>query len=665
MKQYKIHISRIMLFCVILVFAGSGYGQFFSGKWLGRAKLTTNHGADFASGTGVPGQGGLSYPGYEHSPFDLAGGHGTVIYSIRPNSTGTQDTTVSTVSSSNKPGLITEIAEPMIHKNLNFEVSTTEPEEYITSHLRYDLEYLEAKARVMAWAHPKYDDFIIYEVDLINYSDQPLKDVRWGVWWRFEQNQNGFSRDEKYLWNEERQMFVFYDDRTFDWSTEKETEYKFATGPVTGDAGDPGDIKVENGLRHELRSTAVYTLCNFSAPDDKNGDPGYHYNIVHQGNTTELEPGTPPHEAIPIQPDPPHEVLRKLSYEQPRMSWDEAAQDPNVQDGTKWEREPALVLSYGPYDFAPGETKRVVFGFVAGQMSRDKIYAGGLENVQKVSLSDAYTYPGSSLDEIWYFAKVGLDSLLKNHAAAKELIERNYAVDSFPPPTVGPEKGDYLSVVPEPGIMKISFPGIPDGYVDPAKGENDVAAYRIYRTPISLVGPWEKIGEISYAESRELLDEAGNVVWIDETPEPGIGYHYTVSSVDTDGHESTPVIYNRFVEFTQVAPGAADGSSTVVIPNPFRIVANYQSSDQENRITFMNVPGHCTIRIYNVAGELIREFEHMDGSGEQPWGSSAQADLQLSRYYKRVSPGIYVFHVESKVPGHEGETSIGKFAIIR
>jgi hypothetical protein len=634
--------------------------------WLGRAKLTKQHAVDFSSGTGVPGQGNLNYPGYEHSPYSLTGGNnGTVAYVIRLNDAGTADTTISTVGQSNKPGLISEIEAPVLHKNYNFENSTSEPEEWITTRLRYEIEHLDVEAKVMAWSVPRYDDFVLYKVILSNSGDVPLRDVRWGIKRSFRQNQNNFTRDEKYLWNEERKMFVFYDDRTFDWTSEQETQYQFATGPQTGDVGDPGDITVENGLRHELRSTAVYTLCNFSAPPDKNGNESYHYNIVHVGGVTENQPGTPPRESNLIQPDPPNEVLRKLNIEQTRMSWDEAKNDPSVEDGTKWEREPALILSYGPYDFAVGESKEIIFGFVAGQMARDRIYAGGIENTQKVSLPDSYTYPGCTLDEIWTFVKIGLDSLYKNHAAAVELINNNFVVQTYPPPTVGPEKGDYLSVVPEPGIMKITFPTIPDSYTDPVKGVNDVAGYRIYRSPISLVGPWELIDDISKSEASGLTDGGGNVVYIDETPEPGIGYHYTISSYDTDGHESTPVIYNRFVEFTQLAPGIADGTGTLVVPNPFRIVANYQSSDQANRITFLNVPSHCVIRIYNVAGELIREFEHDDGSGEQSWGSSADQDLQLSRYYKRVSPGIYVYHVESKVEGHEGETFVGKFAIIR
>jgi len=37
----------------------------------------------------------------------------------------------------------------------------------------------------------------------------------------------------------------------------------------------------------------------------------------------------------------------------------------------------------------------------------------------------------------------------------------------------------------------------------------------------------------------------------------------------------------------------------------------------------------------------------------------------LTDFAQNVQPGIYIYHVESHVPGHEGETSVGKIAIIK
>ena len=54
-----------------------------------------------------------------------------------------------------------------------------------------------------------------------------------------------------------------------------------------------------------------------------------------------------------------------------------------------------------------------------------------------------------------------------------------------------------------------------------------------------------------------------------------------------------------------------------------------------------------------------------DGSGDVSWGSKTFGDYQVNRYLQAVSPGIYIWHVESHVSGHEGEDKAGTFVIIK
>ena len=80
---------------------------------------------------------------------------------------------------------------------------------------------------------------------------------------------------------------------------------------------------------------------------------------------------------------------------------------------------------------------------------------------------------------------------------------------------------------------------------------------------------------------------------------------------------------------------------------------------------FIGLPAEAIIRIYTIAGDLVREIQHNDGSGAEAWGSQLTLDYQTSEWMQYVQPGIYIYHVESKVPGQEGRSYIGKFAIIR
>jgi hypothetical protein len=82
---------------------------------------------------------------------------------------------------------------------------------------------------------------------------------------------------------------------------------------------------------------------------------------------------------------------------------------------------------------------------------------------------------------------------------------------------------------------------------------------------------------------------------------------------------------------------------------------------------FINLPADCTIRIFNLNGELIKTLKHHhtfepregerevlnDAGGDEWW------DL-LSDTHHLVASGTYIFHIQSAV----GE-QIGKFVIIQ
>jgi len=92
----------------------------------------------------------------------------------------------------------------------------------------------------------------------------------------------------------------------------------------------------------------------------------------------------------------------------------------------------------------------------------------------------------------------------------------------------------------------------------------------------------------------------------------------------------------------------------IVVPNPYydRAVLNNYSAEP-NKIMFFNLPGECTIRIYTVAGELVKTLHHTSGTAEEAWN-------QVTESNQLVFTGVYVYHVQSQY----GER-IGKFIIIR
>ena len=133
-----------------------------------------------------------------------------------------------------------------------------------------------------------------------------------------------------------------------------------------------------------------------------------------------------------------------------------------------------------------------------------------------------------------------------------------------------------------------------------------------------------------------------------------------------------PFLKEDVYEFTTIAsiidPVKANQdqweSNIKVVPNPyygasaFEQKNTFSSGRGPREIQFRNLPAVCTIRIYNIAGELVREIHH-DHSGSIEDGSESW-DL-LSKDNLSVSYGMYIYHVDAPELGEH----VGKFAIIK
>ena len=102
-------------------------------------------------------------------------------------------------------------------------------------------------------------------------------------------------------------------------------------------------------------------------------------------------------------------------------------------------------------------------------------------------------------------------------------------------------------------------------------------------------------------------------------------------------------------------------SEIFVAPNPYIGAASWERASNsfgrgERKINFMNLPRECTIRIFNIRGELIKTIEHSGAYNE----GSASWDL-LTNNNEDVAYGVYFYHVEA--PGI-GEFK-SKFAVVK
>lgn len=159
-------------------------------------------------------------------------------------------------------------------------------------------------------------------------------------------------------------------------------------------------------------------------------------------------------------------------------------------------------------------------------------------------------------------------------------------------------------------------------------------------------------------------DTTGRRVFIDPNVIDGLTYQYAVVAYSAGDTERLPAQSSKN-SGTQILPVVPHGpaisrSSELenirVVPNPYRVIAEWEVSQLERAIKFIHLPAVCTIKIFNVAGELIETLEHnhlSPISSEEVWN-------QRSFENREVAPGLYFYHISSPL----GETS-GKFVIIK
>jgi hypothetical protein len=106
-----------------------------------------------------------------------------------------------------------------------------------------------------------------------------------------------------------------------------------------------------------------------------------------------------------------------------------------------------------------------------------------------------------------------------------------------------------------------------------------------------------------------------------------------------------------------------DLSRIKVVPNPYVITNSfeppnpYSSGRGPRELHFTHLPMKCTVRIYNIQGQLVATLEHDSPSvadGAEIWD-------MLTKDRMDIAYGVYVFHVDAGKLG----TKVGKFAVIK
>ncbi|HWP81954.1 MAG TPA: T9SS type A sorting domain-containing protein [Bacteroidota bacterium] len=96
-----------------------------------------------------------------------------------------------------------------------------------------------------------------------------------------------------------------------------------------------------------------------------------------------------------------------------------------------------------------------------------------------------------------------------------------------------------------------------------------------------------------------------------------------------------------------------------VFPNPYYAYNAAETNRFDRFVTFNNLPPKATVRIFNLAGQLVRKLEKNDASQYLRWSLTNSANFP-------VASGIYVAYIEAELPSTgEKITKTLKLAIIQ
>lgn len=146
-----------------------------------------------------------------------------------------------------------------------------------------------------------------------------------------------------------------------------------------------------------------------------------------------------------------------------------------------------------------------------------------------------------------------------------------------------------------------------------------------------------------------------NMIWANKPVNGDIWRLYTTgATVPVEGEYQ--IITTSEYEFTTAV---VDFKKIKVVPNPYIARNIWELTNDRNKLQFTNLPSKCTVKIYTLAGNLIKVLEHDDNNGID--GGTCWWDPMLTMNQQQLSSGVYLYYVDAPGIG----THVGKFAVVR
>jgi hypothetical protein len=293
-------------------------------------------------------------------------------------------------------------------------------------------------------------------------------------------------------------------------------------------------------------------------------------------------------------------------------------------------------INFGPFDLAPGDSVVIVLAEGVSGLSRAKCFeVGGLwkKAFGDPTFTGPFTLPNGTTTTLkdtykndWVYT--GRDSIMRTFSRAKRNYDLGYQI---PQPPMPPAQFTVTS-----GGDRISLSWVPS----PSEKSAGFGGYKLFRATGKTDTVFQEIASLP----------PGGTSFDDVAAQRGFSYYYYISAFSDGSGNATgaanpsgQLLSNRFYTRTNqpayLRRKAGESLSSIrIVPNPYNIASpGMQYPGEPDKIMFLNIPGHCTIKIYTENGDLINQIEHENGSGDETWNS-----VTSSRQV--VVSGIYIVH---------------------
>ena len=397
----------------------------------------------------------------------------------------------------------------------------------------------------------------------------------------------------------------------------------------------------------------------------------------------------------------PANFTTDAEYEAQRESW----YDRLRTDGTRSTGNWIGLTPIGPFPTVlPGDTLQVTFALVAAPKPDE--FQGQPGKPIDTDESRALLANNIGWARRTY---AGEDNNFNGRLDMGEDVNGNGVLDRYlipePPASPGVRVEFERNALGE-SIVALYWDEAAERSVDPVTGIRDFEGYRVYRSnpgddrsgnilnAATLVAQYDRVGNrtgFNNGFSDIRLDEP---VFFDadttayryrfEAPKLKRGWQYlfTVTAIDEgdpdaglDSFESSRVA-NAVRVFPGTPPAEQESLEVGVYPNPYRVNAAWDGGTSRTRkLNFYNLPGRAEIRIYSLAGEIVKSLHHEADTyrGDTRWYDDFSADNRiqsggehswdlLSENGLSIAGGLYLFTVKDL---DSGRVQRGKFVIIK